>query len=221
MTEQQDEDEPDFPTAADAKREWEEHIAWLRKGDKGQRRLADLLAQCRKGKRCNLVECPKCERRKEIARMKIPAEAFKTIGSFRPLYNIRVRAIDVDGKRRPLDQNKVRAIAASMDLVGLQTPISVQERGKKVRLVTGAHRLAAAKTLGWETIPSMVLLRDKVQTRIWQIVENLYRAELTALERAELTDELRQLVRQQVGQVAPPGGAQPEDKGINKAAKVL
>jgi hypothetical protein len=218
MTEQQDEDEPDFPTAADAKREWTEHIARLREGDKGERRLADLLAQCRRGKRCNLMECPKCERRKEIARMKIPAEAFKTIGSFHPLHNIRVRAIDVDGKRRPLDQNKVRAIAASMDLVGLQTPISVQERGKKVRLVTGAHRLAAAKTLGWKTIPSMVLLRDKVQTRIWQIVENLYRAELTALERAELTDELRQLVRQQVGQAAPPGGVQPEDKGINKAA---
>jgi ParB-like chromosome segregation protein Spo0J len=240
MTEQQDEDEPDIPTAADAKREWTEHIAWLRAGDKGQRRLADLLAQCRKGKRCNLLECPKCERRRKIARMKIPAETFKTIGSFRPLHYIRVRAIHVDGKRRPLDQNKVRAIAASMDLVGLQTPISVQERGKKVRLVTGAHRLAAAKTLGWKTIPSMVLLRDTIQTRIWQIVENLYRAELTALERAELTEELRQLVRQQVGQVAtppteklrqlvrqqegqvaPPGGHQPQDKGINKAAKVL
>jgi hypothetical protein len=66
-----------------------------------------------------------------------------------------------------------------------------------------------------------VLLRDKIQTRIWQIVENLYRAELTTLERAELTDELRQLVQQQVGQVAPPGGQQPQDKGINKTAKIL
>ena len=128
----------------------------------------------------------------------------------------------VDGKRRPLDNDKVRAIAASMELIGLQTPITVQQRGKKARLVTGGHRLAAAKKLGWKTIPSIVLLRDKIQTRIWQIVENLYRAELTALERAELTEELRQLVRQQqVGQVAPPGGVQPEDKGINKTAKVL
>jgi hypothetical protein len=150
MTEQQDDDEPDseVPTAADAKREWEEHIAWLRKGDKGQRRLADLLAQCRKGKRCNLHDCSKCTRRKEIARLKVPASAVKTIGSQHPISNIRIGAIDVDGKRRPLDHNKVRAVAASMDLVGLQTPITVQERGKRVRLVTGAHRLAAAKTWG-------------------------------------------------------------------------
>jgi ParB family chromosome partitioning protein len=223
MADQQEDDEPDSdaPTAADAKRDWQEHIVCLREGDRGNRRLADLLAQCRKGNRCNLEECAKCERRKEIARMKIPTEAFKTIGRLFPLHNILVRAIEVDNKRRPLDQNKVRAIAASMELVGLQTPITVQERRKKVRLVTGAHRLAAAKKLGWKEIPSMVLLRDKIPTRIWQIVENLYRAELKALERAELTEELRQLVRQEVGQLAPPGGHQPQDKGINKAARAL
>jgi ParB-like nuclease domain len=225
MTDQPDDDESDsdVPTAADAKREWQKHIARLRDGDKGQRRLADLLAQCRNGKRCNLQECPKCERRKEIARVRVPASVVKTIGSQHPISNVQVRAIEVDGKRRQLDLDKVRAIAASMDLVGLQTPITVQRRGKKkVRLVTGAHRLAAAKKLGWEAIPSIVLLRDKIETRMWQIVENLYRAELTALERAELTDELRQLVQQQKGgQVAPPGGHQPQDKGIKKTAKIL
>jgi len=51
MTEQQDEDEPDsdIPTAADAKREWTEHIARLREGDKGQRRLAELCQSAAKG----------------------------------------------------------------------------------------------------------------------------------------------------------------------------
>jgi ParB/RepB/Spo0J family partition protein len=223
MTEQQDEDEPDsdVPTAADAKREWTERLARLREGDKGERRLADLLAQCRKGKRCHLEECPKCERRKEIARLRIPADAVKSIGSRHPITNIRVGAIVVDGKRRPLDEKKVRAIAASMEMVGLQTPITVREWKKKVILVTGGHRLAAAKQLGWKAIPSIALASDKIQTRIWQIVENLCRAELTALERAELTEELRQLVRRQVGQVAPPGGHQPQDTGINKTAKAL
>lgn len=108
MTEQQDEDEPDsdIPTAADAKREWTEHIARLREGDKGQRRLAELLSECRKGERCHLEECPKCERRKEIARLRIPADAVKSIGSRHPITNIRVGAIVVDGKRRPLDKKK-------------------------------------------------------------------------------------------------------------------
>ena len=104
MTKQQDDDEPDLdvPTAADAERQWKEHIAWLREGDKSDRRLADVLATCRKGARCNLQECPKCERRKEIARQKVPASVVKTIGSLHPLMNIRVGAIEVVGKRRLL-----------------------------------------------------------------------------------------------------------------------
>jgi hypothetical protein len=205
MTEQKDnEPDPARPSFADAKREWKQHIAWLRKGDKGHRRLADLLAQCRKSARCNLQECPKCKRRKEIARRKIPANAYKTIGSPHPPHNIYVNAIHVVGKRRPLKMPKVRAIAASMDLIGLQNPITVLRRDKKVILVSGWHRLEAAKHLGWSSIPCIVLLQDKVPARIWQIVENLYRAELTALERAELTDELRQLAWQQVGQVGTP-----------------
>jgi hypothetical protein len=151
-----------------------------------------------------------------------PANAVKTIGSLHPISNIRVKAIEVIGERRPLNRDKVRAIAASMELVGLQTQITVRKQRKKVILVSGWHRLEAAKLLGWSEIPSIVVLRDKVPTRIWQIVENLYRAELTALERAECVEELRQLVQQpQVGQVAPPGGRQPKDQGINKTAKVL
>jgi ParB/RepB/Spo0J family partition protein len=210
-----------LPIRAEAERQWKEHIAWLREGYKGDKRLADLLAECRKGNRCHLEECPKCERRKEIARLRIPADAVKYLGSRHPISNIRVSKIVVDGKRRPLDKDKVRAIAASMEMVGLQTPITVRECNGKVFLVTGGYRLAAAKQLGWKTIPSIALASDRIETRIWQIVENLYRAELTALERAEFTEELRQLVRQRVGQVAPRGGHQPQDKGINKAAKAL
>jgi ParB family transcriptional regulator, chromosome partitioning protein len=223
MTEQQDNDvDSDIPTAADAKRQWKERIAELREGDKGERRLADLLAECRTGKRCNLLECPKCERRREIAWRKVPADAVKTIGSLlHPIQNIRVNAIEVIGRRRPLQEDKLRAIAASMDFIGLQTPITVETRNKRVILISGSYRLSAAKRLAWRTIPCITLYRGKIHARMWQIVENLYRVELTALERAELTDELRQLVRQQVGQVAPPGGHQPEDRGINKTAEIL
>jgi ParB family transcriptional regulator, chromosome partitioning protein len=224
MTEQQDNDvDSDIPTAADAKRQWKERIAELREGDKGERRLADLLAECRTGKRCNLLECPKCERRREIAWRKVPADAVKTIGSLlHPIQNIRVNAIEVIGRRRPLQEDKLRAIAASMDFIGLQTPITVETRNKRVILISGSYRLSAAKRLAWRTIPCITLYRGKIHARMWQIVENLYRVELTALERAELTEELRQLVRQQqVGQVAPPGGHQPEDRGINKTAKIL
>jgi ParB-like chromosome segregation protein Spo0J len=57
-------------------------------------------------------------------------------------------------------------------------------------LVAGAHRLAAAKQLGWDNIECFIL-RDELddQSRLWEIAENLHRAELTALEKSELTDE--------------------------------
>jgi ParB-like nuclease domain len=181
-----------IPTFEEAERQWKERIAWLREGYKGDKRregykadkrLANLLSQCRKGHRCHLEECPKCERRKEVARLRIPEDVVKYLGSRHPITNIRVGAIMVDGKRRPLHKKKVRAIAASMEMVGLQTPITVRELKKKVVLVTGGHRLGAAKQLGWKAIPSIALASDKIETRIWQIVENLYRAELTPASR--------------------------------------
>src|SRR5690606_29992345 len=53
-------------------------------------------------------------------------------------------------------------------------------------LVTGAHRLAAARQLGWERIPCVVMdTETEAQARMWEIAENLHRAELTALERSE------------------------------------
>jgi ParB family chromosome partitioning protein len=94
---------------------------------------------------------------------------------------------------------------------------------KKVILVSGWHRLAAAKRLGLDSIPCFVLPDDDIATRLWEIAENLHRAELTVLERAEHIEEWRTLVQKknEEGQVAPPGGRQPGNVGINKTAKAL
>jgi hypothetical protein len=85
-------------------------------------------------------------------------------------------------------------------------------------LVAGDHRLAAVKSLGWTQIDA-----DETDARIWQLMENLYRAELTPLQRAEHVAELVQLVRDgdKGVQVAHPGGQQPHDRGISRAAKIL
>ena len=193
-------------TLAEAKQQQKQLIAELRGGDDGERRVAEILAGCRKGKRCHLHECPVCERRKMRARRRVPAAVVKSIGCVFEIIHIAVDAIQIRGKRRALNEEKVRAIAASMDLIGLQTPLTVKMRKKQVILVTGWHRLSAARRLGWDSIPCVVLIRDETETRIWQIVENLCRAELTVLERAEHIEELRILVRNVIeeGQVAPP-----------------
>lgn len=195
----------------------------LESDDKGQRRLADRLKECRKGHRCNLDECPVCERRKLIAKAGVPAKLIERIGSPDPAITIYVKGIHVVGKRRPLNEKKVRALCASIKEIGLQTPITAHKVKNKLVLVAGAHRLEAVKRLGWSSIPCVVVPYDKTVNRIWQLSENFYRAELSALDRAETIEELRPLVQEKrrVEQVAPPGGRQPKDLGINETAKVL
>ena len=63
----------------------------------------------------------------------------------------------------------------------------------------------------------------QTDARIWQLMENLYCAELTPLQRAEHVAELVQFVKdgEKGVQVAHPGGQQPHDRGISRAAKIL
>jgi ParB-like chromosome segregation protein Spo0J len=121
----------------------------------------------------------------------------------------------------PLNEKKLRELKASIALGRLQTPITVRIRKKKVELVTGRYRLEAMRQLGAEFIPAFEHYCDESESYLWQRMENLYRADPPALERAERIDELRQAVLQKGGQAAPPGGRQPKEAGIKKAAKVL
>jgi ParB-like chromosome segregation protein Spo0J len=144
----------------------------------------------------------------------------------RTLERIRVDGVRVIGKHRDVDREKVKTIAASMAMIGLRTPITVTYiplTPNEWALVAGNYRLEAAKYLGWEHIDAFTIGGIKTDTRIWQLMENLSRAELTALERAEHVTELVQLVQESEkgGQVAHPGGKQPHDRGISRAAKAL
>jgi ParB-like chromosome segregation protein Spo0J len=143
------------------------------------------------------------------------------------LERIAVPDIEVTGKHRDVEPEKVKSLAASMAKIGLRTPITVRRIEKdldtKIFLTAGVYRLEAAKTLGWEYIDAFVMEGTKADARIWQLMENLYRADLTALQRAEHVTELVQGVLQGAEgvQLAPPGGEQPHDRGIKKAAKAL
>ena len=136
-----------------------------------------------------------------------------------------ILGLDVDAiqinPRRHLDEKKLRQLKASIAQIGLQTPITVRLKGKKAVLVAGLHRLVAMKELGERSIPCFEHNREENESYLWQRSENLYRAELRVLERAEAIDEMRQLIQQKGGQVAPPGGRQPKDIGIKKAARAL
>lgn len=131
--------------------------------------------------------------------------------------------IVVQKRMRHADDQKVSALAASMRDIGLRTPISVRVveemelDGEIVHgvpvLITGATRLAAAKRLGWEKIDCFIVDSDDIDAQLWEIDENLARAELSPAEVAEHTARRKALwdQRKVSGQVDPkPQGGRPK-----------
>lgn len=147
-----------------------------------------------------------------------------------------IALIEAKPGRRAVNDDAVAALAQSMTAIGLRTPISVRyyedrpawmlhgETDDALVLVTGAHRLAAAKRLGWEKIEAVVHYQgDEIDAELWEIAENLHRAELTALERDEQIARWVELVDARVRQLDEPvkGGKQPKERGQAKAAREL
>jgi ParB-like nuclease domain len=91
----------------------------------------------------------------------------------------------VGDRLRALDRESVERLKESISRIGLKTPISVRSSGQGCTLVAGRHRLAACIELGINQIPVVAETGSELEARLWEIAENLHRAELTALERAE------------------------------------
>ena len=136
---------------------------------------------------------------------------------------IKLRQIKIRGERRSVDAAVVKALAELILTIGQQVPITVARKKGEWVLVAGLHRIEAVKTLGWSTIKAVQLGGSRVNRKLWEGSENLHRAELTVLERAECLDRWRRLARKKSkdAQVAHPGGRQPSDRGISRTAKEL
>lgn len=117
---------------------------------------------------------------------------------------------------RPLVENVVQALAESMQAIGLLQPITVKpaeltsQGAPGYKLIAGAHRLAAARALGWDEIDAKVLAGGMayLEMELVEIDENLIRAELTSAQRAAAIKRRREiwaaLHPEQVAQAAPP-----------------
>jgi len=134
---------------------------------------------------------------------------------------IRVEDVRVPKKWRSINKEKLESIAKSMKGIGHRNPISVRAIKNGFRLITGRHRLEAAKKLEWKRINAIVMRGDKLDQRIWHDAENLERGDLTALERAESEARMAKNLAKRAARDAHPGGHQPHDKGVTKAAKVI
>ena len=104
----------------------------------------------------------------------------KPLGTWPKEVDYPVEKIIVGKRLRPVKD--VTELAASMKEQGLLQRIVLLPDGT---LVVGGHRVAAAKLLGWTTIPARIAELDEVDAELAEIDENLYRRELTVLEQAE------------------------------------
>ncbi len=111
--------------------------------------------------------------------------------------DIAVADIRVGQRRRQQSPEAISQLTISIAAEGLQTPIIVRvsregEEGPFV-LVAGHGRLSAFGQLGRATIPAVVM-DPGANELVIEIVENLRRKELTALERAEHIEAYTRLV---------------------------
>jgi ParB family transcriptional regulator, chromosome partitioning protein len=145
---------------------------------------------------------------------------------------IRVDEIYVAASRRAAKEDDVARIARSIQQIGLQTPITVRmveryidpiegELENVALLVAGRHRLEAAKSLGWECIDCEFKVWADDEARMWEIAENLHRADLTELERNEQIAEWIALSKKHGHCAQVSTGGRGNEGGVSKAAREL
>lgn len=147
----------------------------------------------------------------------------------RDAMHIMLDEIVVSDRHRQVDADAVAKLAKSIKSIGLQYPITVRSKGGVFELVAGRHRVEAHRELGLDRIAANVVRWSDIEARMWEISENLHRAELTVSQRAEqvaefvrLAKEKRERDREKGVQVAhPAGGDQPHDTGTSAAAREL
>lgn len=143
-------------------------------------------------------------------------------------YQLAVWNIHVpEGRKRSVDEKAVAQIAGSIREIGLQSPITVRlDENDGYVLVTGLHRLKAHETLGLEYIEGFIVEWDERTARLWEISENLHRADLTVQQRSDWTAEWIRLTEEEhaakVGQVASLSKrGRGHEGGVRAAAREL
>ena len=103
---------------------------------------------------------------------------------------VKISDIKIGSRNRQYKEDKARGLAKSIQEIGLLHPIVVS--GDNM-LIAGLHRLKAAEMLGWDEIPASVIEFSTLEKELSEIDENLIRAELTELEKADLLARAKEI----------------------------
>ena len=115
-------------------------------------------------------------------------------------------------RKRTLNREKCEELSSSIKDIGLLQPIVIT---KDKVLISGLHRLEACKLLGWHEIDCIEKDYDELNAELAEIDENLIRAELTTLERAEHLKRRKEIYEAKYPTTKrPQGGRRPKNSEI-------
>ncbi len=109
--------------------------------------------------------------------------------------DLNIETIDVEqGIRQTIDKEPLDELAASIKLHGILQPLVVEPSIEgRYNLQIGKRRMAAAKMIGLEKVPAIILegpLSSEESLAI-RLVENLHREDLDPIDEAEAYDALK------------------------------
>lgn len=118
---------------------------------------------------------------------------------------IAISDIVVPERLRAIEEEHAIAIAQSIVEHGLINPITVRAtpaaKGGTYTLVAGAHRLRATVLNDEDEIDATVIQADKAEGQLLEITENLFRNELSVIDRAVFVGTYREVWEQKYGKI--------------------
>lgn len=118
---------------------------------------------------------------------------------------IAVTDIVVPQRLRAVEEEHAIAIAQSIVEHGLINPITVRAtpaaKGGKFTLVAGAHRLRATVLNDDDNIDAVIVDADKDEAQLVEISENLFRNELSVIDRAVFVGSYREAWERKYGKI--------------------
>lgn len=112
--------------------------------------------------------------------------------------------IVVPERLRAVEEDHAFMISQSIGRVGLLNPVTVRATPRAERpytLVAGAHRVRATELAGKREIDTIIVKADKLDGQMVEIEENIFRNDLSALDRAIFVQRYRELWEEKHGQI--------------------
>ncbi|CDN54726.1 ParB domain protein nuclease [Neorhizobium galegae bv. officinalis bv. officinalis str. HAMBI 1141] len=119
---------------------------------------------------------------------------------------ILISEIVIPERLRAVEEEHALAIAQSIVEHGLINPITVRStpaaKGGKYTLVAGAHRIRAEQINEEPEIDAMIVQGDKVEAQLIEITENLFRNDLSVMDRAIFVQTYRDVWEKEHGTIS-------------------